>query len=606
MIYALEERIGDPNLFCGRKQSMALLMNWVNMIPEEMAKSRVLLGRRKCGKTAIMQRLFNILWNQNGQIVPFYFEVLDQDQWLLDFATDYYRTLMSQYLSFKTRTLLPANNRTWDFEELILMASEIGDAKALKDIEVFQRYLKAEQEHQAMRWAFSAPADLAQTENVFFLVMIDEIQFMTKYIFHDKAHQVLAHNLPGGYHGLVESKVAPMLVSGSYIGWITQMMHEMFKGGRLKKTPISPKLTEEEGLEAVYRYARYNHKPVSDEAAVVINSLTQSDPFYIASLFRSDWADQDFTNVEGAKKTLVYEIRNHDGELFGTWSEYIYSTINEVNDKYAKKILLFLSKDRYQEHTRLDIGKHLGGQLEDSALEKKLQALEYGDLIKRPGLSHFRYCGIPDDILDLIFRDLYQEEIEHDKPNIENEIEIRFKALEKEKKSLQGLVSDLKGRVLEWTVYRELNQSRYQQHPIFDFKKRFRPFNPRLALKMEEILTFASQATFKKTWIKHYIQLAGKTAIEVDVLAEDSDAESCWACVFEMKNRNEKNLPTLKEAESFVANVSLVKQWLTQETGKPVKWICPVYFSAEGFSAAVEEYLQEEGVLTTDWAHWER
>ncbi|HIE02543.1 MAG TPA: hypothetical protein EYP59_20035 [Thiotrichaceae bacterium] len=73
MIYALEERIGDPNLFCGRKQTMGLLMNWANAIPEKIAKSRVLLGRRKCGKTAIMQRLFNILWNQNGQIVPFYF-----------------------------------------------------------------------------------------------------------------------------------------------------------------------------------------------------------------------------------------------------------------------------------------------------------------------------------------------------------------------------------------------------------------------------------------------------------------------------------------------------------------------------------------------------
>ncbi|MEK8017786.1 MAG: hypothetical protein VSS75_013015, partial [Candidatus Parabeggiatoa sp.] len=182
----------------------------------------------------------------------------------------------------------------------------------------------------------------------------------------------------------------------------------------------------------------------------------------------------------------------------------------------------------------------------------------------------------------------------------------RFKALEKEKKSLQGMVSDLKGRVLEWTVYRELNQSRYQQHPIFDFKKRFRPFNPRTALKMEEILALTSQSTFKKTWIKHYIQLAGKTAIEVDVLAEGNDADNCWACVFEMKNRNDKNLPTLKEAQLFVANISLVKQWLTQENDKPVKWICPVYFSAEGFSAAVEEYLQEEGVLTTDWAHWER
>jgi GTP-binding protein EngB required for normal cell division len=61
MIYALKERIGDPSLFCGRKQQMALLMNWVQSIPREMAKSRALLGRRKCGKSAIMQRLFNIL-----------------------------------------------------------------------------------------------------------------------------------------------------------------------------------------------------------------------------------------------------------------------------------------------------------------------------------------------------------------------------------------------------------------------------------------------------------------------------------------------------------------------------------------------------------------
>ena len=397
-----------------------------------------------------------------------------------------------------------------------------------------------------------------------------------------------------------------MLVSGSYIGWMTQMMHEMFKGGRLKKTPISSKLTEEEGLETVYRYGTYYHKPVSDEAAVVINSLTQSDPFYIASLLRSDWEDQDFSSVEGAKKTLSYEIRNHDGELFGTWSEYIYSTINEVNDKYAKKILLFLSKERYQEHTRLEIGQHLGGQLDDGALEKKLHALEYGDLITRPGLSHFRYCGIPDDILDLIFRSLFQEEIEHDKPNIENEIELRVKVLEKQNKSLQGLVSDLKGRLLEWTVYREIHHCQVQQQPIFELNQRFRPFNPEYSEKLQEILAFASQGLFSNTWLKHYIQLSGKTPIEIDVLADGSDDEHCWACVFEMKNRSEKNLPSMKEAQLFVSNVALVKQWLSIETGKPVNWICPVYFSAEGFSANVEEYLQEQGVLTTDWAYWER
>jgi hypothetical protein len=606
MIYALEERIGDPTLFCGRKQQMDLLMDWCNMIPPKMAKSRALLGRRKCGKTAIMQRLFNLLWNQNGLVIPFYFEVLDQDQWLLDFAADYYRTFMSHYLSFKTRTVLPVNNRPWKFPELLQMATDLGDEYARKDIESFLDDFEAQRVHQATNWAFGAPADLAQLENVCFLVMIDEIQFMTKNIFRDQDCQILARRLPGAYHGLVESKLAPMLVSGSYIGWMTQMMHDMFKGGRLKQTPISPKLAEEEGLEAVYRYAQHNQKSVSDEAAVAINLFTQSDPFYIASLFRSDWSHQNFLSVDGALKTLAFEILNQKGELFGTWSEYIFSTIKDVNDQEAKKILLFLSKDRYKEHTRVEISNHLKGRLSNSELEQKLRALEYGDLITRPGLSLFRYSGIPDDILDMIFRSLYQEELENDKPNIENELQAKLKAIEKEKQSLQGQVNELKGRVLEWTVYRELNQTSKQGQPIKEFQARLRPINQQSAEQLAKMLAIATQSPIDKTWINHYLQLQGTTPIEIDVLAEGADAHKSWAFMFEIKNRDEKHLPTMKEAQKFVANVSQITQWLAQQTGKPIKFICPVYLSANGFSTSVEDWLQEQGVLTTDWAHWAR
>jgi len=138
MIYALKEQIGVPSLFCGRKQQMELLTNWVEMIPRQMAKSRALLGRRKSGKSAIMQRLFNRLWNQQGPVIPFYFEVLDHDQWLLDFADAYYRTFMSQYLSFKTRTILPLNNRPWHFVELTNMATDLGAHNTLKHIDFFQ------------------------------------------------------------------------------------------------------------------------------------------------------------------------------------------------------------------------------------------------------------------------------------------------------------------------------------------------------------------------------------------------------------------------------------------------------------------------------------
>ncbi|MCP4695669.1 MAG: hypothetical protein GY862_02300, partial [Gammaproteobacteria bacterium] len=531
MKYALEERIGDPLLFCGRRQQMELLLKWAGMIPRKTAKSRALLGRRKSGKSAIMQRLFNILWNQNGAVIPFYFETQDRDQWLLEFVDAYYRTFASQYLSFKTRTILDQNNRPWKFAVLRDMAKEIKDEKLLKDMDFFQEDLEAERAGQALDWAFSAPGSLAGANNTFALVMIDEIQYMTKHVFWDKAHQVKAYNLPGGYHGLVESKIAPMLVSGSYIGWMVQMMREMFVGGRLKRTGIPSKLTPDEGLEAVYRYADFYQLDITDETAAVINHLTQSDPFYIASLLRSDRGD--FSSTEGVIRTLDYEIKNREGELFGTWSEYIFSTIKEVNDQHAKQILLFLSKERHKECTRTEISDHLGGRLSNGELEEKLRILEYGDLITK-GVSNFRYSGIPDDILDLIFRELYQEEIEQVKPDISKELHEKAAALkeDKEKKSLRGALNELKGRVPEMTVYRELNRYRNKAKPITDFRRRLRPVANRLHREqMEPMLAACSVSRFQTVWMNYSLSLPQTNTVELDVFARGSDADCCWALV---------------------------------------------------------------------------
>jgi hypothetical protein len=606
MIYALEERIGDPLLFCGRKQQMGLLMNWVEMIPRKLAKSRALLGRRKCGKTALMQRLFNILWNQNGPVIPFYLEVQESNQSLLMFSEVYYRTFMSQYLSFKTRRVLPLNNRHWKWEELIEMAREIKQDSILRHIDFFREDLEKEKAEIAFNFALTVPGECAGLENGFALIMIDEIQFMTKYIFYDKAYQIQAYNLPGMYHGPVESKIAPMLVAGSYVGWMVQMMREMFVGGRLKQTPISPRLAPDEGLEAVYRYAAFYNQPLSDEVAVVINQLTQSDPFYIATLFRSDWEEQDFSSVEGAINTLSYEIRNRKGELFGTWSEYIFSTLKTVNDRHAKKILLYLSKERYKECTREEISTHIDNQLSEAELEEKLRVLEYGDLITM-GSSNFRYCGIPDDTLDLIFRDLYQEEIDRVQPNISEELTAKVAAWEGEKKALMGRLNELKGRMLELIMSRELNKYRNKGQPIAHFRERFRPLlneNEKSLLKREELLTACSSSRFDEVRSNYYLQLPQTTPLEVDVLAQGSDASHCWALVFEIKNRNEKHKPSMAEAQEFVTKCERLKQELTRQ-GKTIRFICPVYLSAPGFTPKVETWLHEQGGLTTDLAYWE-
>ncbi len=569
MIYALEERIGEPRLFCGRKREMELLLNWVSKIPKKLSKSRALLGRRKSGKTAIMQRLFNILWNRDSNVIPFYFEVQDQNRWLLHFSEDYFRTFLSQYLSFLTRTPLPLNNVPWKWNLLEDMAREVNNRHILDQIETFREYSEKENEHQAMILAFGAPSWFAGYDRKFFVVMIDEIQYMTEYIYYDKARSVQAVNLPGAFHGLSELKFAPMLVSGSYVGWMTRMMRKMFVGGRLKQTSVSSKLMFSEGMEAISRYAEYHGMPVTEKSALAINLLTQSDPFYISVLFGSEFPEKNLSDPDGVIKTLAYEVTDRRGEFFITWSEYIDTTLKQVNDVHGKKILLYLSKERHKECTRDEIRDHLGWEpAKDRELEEKLRTLEYGDLIMRGG-TDFHYRGIPDDILDLIFRERYQYEIENVRPDAGSEFAARIAVLEGEKKSLEGTVRELRGRMLELIVSREL----------------------------------CGRSRFDMVWMNHYLQTPGMIPLEADVLATGEDGDTSRALVFEIKNRDEKYLPTANEARLFLTKTDIIRQILEQE-GKEVQFVCPVYLSAKGFSDKIEAWLHSNGILTADAETW--
>ncbi len=99
----LKEKIGDPNLFCGRKKELEGLLLWVEKIKKELSQSRSLVSRRKTGKTAILQRLFNIVFHQNDKVIPFYYEVGEASQWAVDFCKDFFLSFIYQYVAFRSR-----------------------------------------------------------------------------------------------------------------------------------------------------------------------------------------------------------------------------------------------------------------------------------------------------------------------------------------------------------------------------------------------------------------------------------------------------------------------------------------------------------------------
>ena len=79
LIFAKEENIGNPELFCGREKELGELLEWIELIPKRQAKSRALMATKKMGKTAVVDRLYNILFLQQGPVIPFFFAIREQN-----------------------------------------------------------------------------------------------------------------------------------------------------------------------------------------------------------------------------------------------------------------------------------------------------------------------------------------------------------------------------------------------------------------------------------------------------------------------------------------------------------------------------------------------
>ncbi len=121
LTYALAEEIGDPDLFVGRKKEMMRLLKWADGTKRRISKSMGILSRRKKGKTALLQRFFNILYTQNDpQLIPYYYRIPEERLFKSVFAKRFYQRLLTQYFAFTTRT-----------PELVAKVLPMGELKEL-------------------------------------------------------------------------------------------------------------------------------------------------------------------------------------------------------------------------------------------------------------------------------------------------------------------------------------------------------------------------------------------------------------------------------------------------------------------------------------------
>jgi len=563
----LEEKIGNPDLFTGRKKELNSLLTWIDRIKQKVSKSKAIISRRKTGKSALMQRLYNLTFEKNDGVVPFYFEIKETDQWLVDFSREFFFTFIYQYIAFKTRNSKYLNllNDNYEFAIKSVQKEKLDYLiPYIENIEYSEKKVSCDAMWNKAR---ETPRMIAQNNNERIVQMIDEFQFINRYIYRDEKCKLRINNLAGSYLHSAEYKNAPLLVSGSWIGWLMNDLNQMLPG-RFIITNFG-NIPQDEAIEMIYKYSHIERIPVNDEVACIIAKLTEGNPFYISSLFQSEFPEKDFTSKDSFLKTLNFEILDKQGIIKGTWMEYIRSAINRVNDKDGKKIVLYICKHKNREVTRQEIQTKLNLQLNNGELEDRMKALVQSDIINQ-GSTDFDYQAVQDNIFDKVFRGIYQKEIEgFDPKSINDEYRLLYK-------KLQGEYNKFKGEFSEYTIINHLKYHAYKKNKKYKSIIQNLPHDFKF-VDYISVWSYSGSPIYRKN-------------IQIDIFARGKQND--YSFIGEVKNRKAKF--SINEAKEFLEKA---KQLLQME--KIDKSVCCV-FSSSGFYKNTIAFLKDNNIAWTE------
>ncbi len=402
--YPLAEEIGNPDLFVGRKQEMERLLNWAEDTKPRNSKSMAILSRRKKGKTALLQRFFNILYKRNDpRLIPFYYRIPENVQTKLDFTRMFYRRVLTQYFAFTTRT-----------EEWVPAVLTMAE---LKDLAASDRHIAADicrmeetlEREPTAAWPYAQEVAhrISQWKDVRILQILDEFQYMNKYVVSDndpERRELLCHS----YMGAAESKYSPQIVAGSYIGWLAAILRHLT--ARYHRWRLGS-LSDAEALEAVYNYAYVYKVTVTDAMAPYVAEVCYNDPFYIAATVAHQAGTKDLTSEDGVRDALTFETATGQGDIAYVWGEYLAGAFDRVNQVNSRRIVLYLASHEPEERDRDQIRRDLKLEMTDEELAERLHKLVMADILA-PGSSAFHYRGLGDRIFAMVFRRLYGTQID--------------------------------------------------------------------------------------------------------------------------------------------------------------------------------------------------
>ncbi len=411
--FAIRERIGKPEQFIGRVEEMEYLYNWAHTITTTgLSRSIAFLGRRKVGKSLMLERLYNIIYSEQKGLIPFYYEFKEGERSAKDFYLDFIVRFYMQVVGYYSRNISLIHDAVDTKAEvkfdLLYQQVERGSLPhktvILKHLDLCHTMMRADVRlYEYVLSAVGTPDAFATTPGVEEQVvqMIDEFQYLNMFIdagVEDKPCKA--------YMSTAESRVAPLLITGSLMGVVSEELMRWLPH-RFSQMHV-PKMKPDEAQAMAVNYGQLLGYPMTAELAEYIVYVTNGVPGRIVELLAPKIGKPPITTPEQVESALAYET-GVDGGIKHDWDEYLELAMNAMNDVNMRRMTYFLCKHEGEWFYPLDLKAAMELTIEEALLRKELELLFKYDIVE---MNRGRYGGVFDRTLKKVLMSNYADILE--------------------------------------------------------------------------------------------------------------------------------------------------------------------------------------------------
>ncbi len=358
--------------YLDREDELAYLRQLADPGKDTLALNVLLVGARGVGKTELLKQLYQGLFWDGQQVVPFYYSFKTSALKSATFAKDYFTRFIRQYLAFLRKEPLLIDTAGMPPHRLMPLISSLGLNWMAEGIENFKENADQGDIYGQILSAVSAPANAAQRGGRPILVMLDD--FTTAEDLHE-AHRGDASGLTSLFEESMKSSLCPHIITGSPASRLEAIFSDpsLYKG--TERLRVSP-LPEDTAFALFSSLLEKMQITCSREAALGLMRRLRGNPLYIRNMARAlrktgkkDLAERDLAEC--------YSSEVSDGDTAFYWSSVFNECVREKGLKRPVLKLLVHRLSRGESDGRERLAQILG--MREGEIGKTLDILDAFD-----------------------------------------------------------------------------------------------------------------------------------------------------------------------------------------------------------------------------------